>query len=173
MTTDGSRFAEVSDRAARRDGVTPPPSGPALPDGCRLVVSFTYSLLSGWGLIRNPSAAVWIEDAAGEHVRTLLVQGHDGLRTMAQWYAVLGTTETTTSSTKPAGSTSIEWDGTDEAGGRVAQGDYHVCIEASRDNGPRELIRHRLTLGTARGTHHLPSAGELVSAAVFYSGAPG
>ena len=179
MSADGPRFDQVLEQARQRAAATPDPASAAaaatpatpLPDGAYLVVSFTYTLLSGWGLIHNPKVAVWIEDTDGQLVRSLLVQGHLGIRTMAQWYAVLGDTETTTSSTKPAGSTSIQWDGADESGRRVPMGDYYVCIEASRDLGPRELIRHRLSFGTIRGTHHLPSCGELVAAAAFYSGA--
>lgn len=145
---------------------------PPLPDGARLVASFSHTLLSGWGFLREPRVRVWIEDSRGARVRGLLDRSAPGLVTMAQWYAALGRVHTTTSGTKPAGSTQVEWDGTDETGARVASGDYVVCIEASRAQGPRELIRERLTLGRDRFVCYPPTSGELVEAAVYYSGAP-
>ena len=132
------------------------------------MISFTYTLLSGWGLFRNPHVAVWIENPAGELVRTVFVKDLDGANTMDSWYGALGRTETTSSSTKPAGSNSVEWDLSDDAGGRVAAGEYYVCIEASREMGPYELVRQRVRFGRKAATHYLRASGELASAVVVY-----
>ncbi len=144
-----------------------------LPDDARLVVSFSHTLLSGWGFLREPRVRVWIEDADGAPVRVLLERSAHGLVTMAQWYAALGRVHTTTSGTKSAGATQVEWDGTDAAGSRVAVGDYVVCIEAAREQGPRELVRERVTLGQERFVRYLATSGELIEAAVYYGGAIG
>ena len=140
-----------------------------VPESARAVISFTYTLLSGWGLVRNPHIAVWIEDAEGNLVRTVSVKDLDGVNTMDKWYSTIGRTETTSSSTKPAGSNSVEWDLEDDSGRRIPAGEYHVCVEASREMGPYELIRHRLRFGSKAATHHLRSSGELASALVVYT----
>jgi len=174
VATGEARFERVRRQSAERDPADPPwaAGGQLLPDGARMVVAFTHTLLSGWGMLRDPRVSVWVEDADGVHVRTLLDRQADGLRTMAQWYAALGRIDTTTSGTKSAGSTRVDWDGTDERGRRVSVGDYHVCVEASRERGPRELVRGRVALGTERVVVHLADSGEIVEAAVYYSGRP-
>jgi hypothetical protein len=144
MVSPRSRYALVTADPRPRRG----PEGPPLPEGARAIVAFTHTLLSGWGMLRDPRIVVWLEDADGALVRTLLDRQAAGLRTMAQWYAALGRIDTTTSGTKAAGSTSVTWDGCDEAGRRAAQGDYFVCLEAARTAGPLELIRHRVHFGT-------------------------
>jgi hypothetical protein len=140
-----------------------------VPESARAVISFTYTLLSGWGLVRNPHIAVWIEDSEGNLVRTVSVKDLDGVNTMDRWYSELGRTETTSSSTRPAGSNSVEWDLTDDSGNRVPAGEYHVCIEASREMGPYELIRQPIRFGRKAATHYLRSSGELASALVGYT----
>lgn len=168
-----SRYATVRERAEKADPTPSAGSGSAatapVPESARAVISFTYTLLSGWGLVRNPHFAVWVEDADGNLVRTVLVRDVDGVNTMAQWYDVLGRTETTSSSTRPAGSNSVEWDLTDESGNRVPAGHYHVCIEASRDLGPSELIRERVRFAAKPATYHLRSSGELAAGLVAYT----
>ena len=170
-----TRYATVRGRAekARQPGAAAGtltgPAGPAVPESARAAISFTYTLLSGWGLVRNPHIAVWIEDGEGELVRTVSVKDLDGPNTMARWYEELGHTETTSSSTKPAGSNNVEWDLTDDSGRRVAVGEYHVCIEASREMGPYELVRQRVRFGPKAATHYLRSSGELATALVVYT----
>ena len=166
-----SRYAVVRDRAeaTRRAGIaSEDASAASVPETAKAAISFTYTLLSGWGLVRNPHIAVWIEDPDGELVRTVFVKDMDGVNTMDTWYETLGRTETTSSSTKPAGSNSVEWDLTDESGRRVAAGEYHVCIEASRDMGPYELVRQQVRFGRKAATHYLKASGELASAVVVY-----
>jgi hypothetical protein len=167
-----SRYAATRARAeagsAPADGPAPP-AAQLVPESARAVISFTYTLLSGWGLVRNPHIAVWVEDAGGNLVRTVSIKEVDGVSTMAQWYDLLGRTETTSSSTKPAGSNSVEWDLIDDSGSRIPLGEYHVCIEASREMGPYELIRERIRFGTKAATHHLRASGELAAALVVYT----
>ena len=38
--------------------------------------------------------------------------------------------------TRPAGTYSVTWDGTDTEGNRVPSGDYVVYVEAAREHGP-------------------------------------
>lgn len=168
-----SRYATVREKAGAAGPAAPAASeAPAVtlvPESARAVISFTYTLLSGWGLVRNPHIAVWIEDSEGSLVRTVSVKDLDGVNTMDKWYSTIGRTETTSSSTKPAGSNSVEWDLEDDSGRRIPAGEYHVCVEASREMGPYELIRHRLRFGGKAATHHLRSSGELASALVVYT----
>ncbi|MGV1010167.1 MAG: DUF2271 domain-containing protein [Dermatophilaceae bacterium] len=166
-----SRYAVVRGRAeaASASVDSADPSAAPVPATARAVISFSYTLLSGWGLVRNPHVAVWVESPAGELVRTVLVKDMDGVNTMDSWYGALGRTETTSSSTKPAGANSVEWDLTDDSGRRVAAGEYHVCIEASREMGPYELVRQPVRFGHKPATHHLRGSGELATALVEYT----
>ena len=169
MPADPTTRLHAALRRAEERGHAELLSGTPLPESARAQISFTYTLLSGWGLVRNPWIAVWIENTAGDLVKVVAAYDLDGVHSMAQWYAVLGTTETTTSSTKPAGTNSTEWDMTDHAGRRVSSGQYFVCLEASRDMGPREFIRGRVFLDETAATFYLPSSGELAAAAVIYT----
>ncbi|HEY4332770.1 MAG TPA: DUF2271 domain-containing protein, partial [Ilumatobacteraceae bacterium] len=65
-----------------------------------------------------------------------------------------------------AGAYSVSWDGTDAAGTAVALGDYFVCIEAARENGPYELVRGAVTIGATASTTPLTDNGELTAASV-------
>ena len=107
---------------------------------------------------RKPFVAVWIENAAGENVRTVQVL-HDQARMARRWLPELrswwrqgGSTMTlpadgVSSPTRAPGQHRFALAGLD----RLAPGSYSVVVEAARENGGRELIKvpFRLQAGHA------------------------
>ncbi len=175
MPSEQSRYAVVAQQAAQRGG--PPTSDPAaadaerLPDSARTTIGFAFAVLSGWGMVRNPFLAVWIENEKGELVRSVFVRELEGINTLPDWYAAWGGGEdaAATGGTKGAGSHQVIWDGKDDAGNRVPAGDYYVCVEASRELGPCELMRERMAFGSTPFSRYLPASGELTHGIVKYA----
>lgn len=160
---------------------SPAASGTAFPAGAELVVDFTFAAESG-GRVQNPYIAVWIENEAEELVQTVSLwmksgKGLKWLPDLKRWYSAdqdrvdAGGTDmvdTISSATRVAGDYSVVWDGTDTTGAPVAQGVYHVCIEAAREHGPYELIREAVTIGTSAFSTELAPDGELTAASVSF-----
>ena len=159
----------------------PAASGTAFPAGAELVVDFTFAAEAG-GRVQNPYIAVWIENEAEELVQTVSLwmksgKGLKWLPDLKRWYSAdqdrvdAGGTDmvdTISSATRVAGDYSVVWDGTDTTGAPVAQGVYHVCIEAAREHGPYELIREAVTIGTSAFSTELAPDGELTAASVSF-----
>jgi hypothetical protein len=142
-----------------------------------MAFAFTYEA-SGGGRVKNPYIAIWIEDLDGKLVKTvsLWFQRGKGLRwlpDLIRWYKVdsdrisaggVDTAETISSATRLPGSYSVVWDGSNDQGVPVGLGEYYVCIEASRERGPYQLIREKIALGAAPTKIPLPPKGELTKA---------
>ena len=154
------------------------PTGPPAVVG-EMVVSFTYSRV-GPGKIESPYVAVWIEDAEGELLETIALfyeQTRRGLRWidhLDRWFARdaariatggLDVARTISSATRPPGEYAVTWDGT-ASGVAVVAGEYFICIESTREDGPYSLIREPLTLAGALAPTPLPDEGELSAASV-------
>ncbi len=139
-----------------------------------LVISFTYMQGVG-GKNERPYIAVWVEDPAGNLVHTVSLwyqqarRGERWLDHLLRWYptdASNATPATTISSaTREAGAYAVAWDGTvDDVA--IPSGDYVLCIESAREDGPYSLICEPLRLAGALEPTELPSDGELSAASV-------
>lgn len=151
-------------------------AGGALPAGAALEVAFTYAAASSNGPARNPYIAVWVEDDAGELVSTLSVwynppKGERWINELSSWFSAASSTDVdaVTGATRPAGSYTVAWDGTDLDGVRAAQGTYTVYVEAAREHGPHSLTSGSIELGTEAATATLPDEGELSAASATYA----
>lgn len=178
-STDGTAGTTTQDAATTA-------TGDALPSGAELVVDFTFAASSSdggdRGGVKNPYIAVWIEDAAGEMVRTVSLwlmsgKGERWWSDLVRWYEQdqarvaaggVATSDTITGATRTPGDYSVAWDGTGYDGAVVARGDYFVCIEAAREHGPYELVRESVTLDDTGFTTSLGGNGELTNAEVTY-----
>ena len=69
------------------------------------------------------------------------------------------------SATRPPGSYSVAWDGV-VSGTNVSAGNFFVCIESSREDGPYSLIREPLQLQGTLSETLLPDNGELSEVSV-------
>jgi len=173
-TVDAAPTAEATATPAP----TPTPEPTVAVDG-EMVISFTYTQALG-GKNERPYIAVWIEDAAGELVTTVSLwyeQGRRGARWLdhlTRWWESdqfrissggQDTAATISSATRDAGSHAVVWDGTVD-GVPSLPGDYFVCIEAAREEGPYSLIRVPFALAGSLPLTVLPDQGELSAATV-------
>ncbi len=148
-----------------------------------MVISFSYTF-GPEGKITPPYIAVWIEDAAGELAQTVSLwyeQGRKGARWLdhlSRWYpadldriAAGGTSNISTisSATRQPGTYAVVWDGAID-GVPAGVGDYFVCIEAVREDGPLSLIREPFFLDGSLAETALPDVGELSMASVRIDG---
>ena len=149
---------------------TPEPSAAVTGD---LVVAFTYTQAAG-GKNERPYIAVWLEDLAGNLVQTVSLwyeQGRRGERWLdhlTRWYAADlagGATDTISSATRAAGSYTVAWDGTVD-GQLAPPGDYAICIEAAREDGPYSLVCAPVTLTGSLTETALADDGELSAVSV-------
>jgi hypothetical protein len=108
--------------------------------------------------VHRPYVAIWIEDKDGKPVRTISLwvqttrRGPKWIPDLRRWYrgeqdrakANGGDLVATTSSaTREAGHYTIVWDGKNDKGAYVEQGEYYICIEAAREHGTYQLIREK------------------------------
>jgi hypothetical protein len=179
-TTAAASVPAVSVTSAPPTAVTPKvalASGPAFDLTKELLVNFTF-VGTGGGVIRNPFVAVWIEDAAGQMVRTVNLNfqkanNGNGLRwipDLKRWYrseqARLGSggadvLEQISSATRIPGAYSVAWDGRDQAGEPVKQGAYNLFVEAAREDGPYQFVTAALTVGSSPFVKDIADNGEL------------
>jgi hypothetical protein len=142
-----------------------------------LAVSFTTSA-SSTGQYESPYVAVWIENASGVPVRTLglwMLNTSRGIRYLshlsrwvnaAQSAGTLAGTQT--SPTRMAGTYTLVWDGKDDKKVPLPQGDYVLCIESARHDGPYSLLEEKISVGAVPFKKTLPPDGELTDVSVEF-----
>ena len=162
---------------------TPAPSGSAktgatetLPSAATLTASFTFAAASSGGRVRNPYIAVWIENTAGDLVKTVALWhedrgGQDRWLSEMKAFAALDATDaqTVSSATRQPGTYTVQWDGSTLQGTRARAGTYRLFVEAAREHGPYELVQQDLTLGSKAASFTLTPSGELTAASSQYA----
>lgn len=137
--------------------------------GAQLNVDFTYAA-SGGERVDSPYIAVWIEDQAGDLVQTVsLWYASDEskyLRDLKRWNSKNNRAALTTGATRIPGSFSVAWDGTNLDGAIVDDGDYVVCIEAAREDGPYQIVCESIAVNASLVRTALTPSGELTAASV-------
>jgi thiamine biosynthesis lipoprotein len=130
------------------------------PRGAKLTVSYEINNPSTTRY-RRPYVAVWVEDADGFPVRTLVLWLQEGRgarwhRDLTRWYKqdqvrrlVDGTKliGTVSAATRPPGKYKAVWDGKDDHGNFVPQGTYTLYIEAAREHGTHQLASETIMIG--------------------------
>ena len=181
-TTDATASTTTAPKAnATSTPTAATATGPTLPSGGQLTISFSFTPAAGGGRVNSPFVAVWIEDATGALLRTVSLwfkaSESKYVNELRRWYSVdrarvakggADTMRTISGATRVAGSYSVTWDGKNNAGVLAAQGDYFVCIEAAREHGPYELIRESITIGSTAFQKQLAPSGELTAASVAF-----
>jgi hypothetical protein len=132
-------------------------------DRFELAVDFEINRPEGGRRYNRPYVAVWIEDAAGKPVRTLSVwvqnsgRGPRWIRELRRWFRAAQERRSTggsdlvatvSSATRMPGAYTVLWNGRNDDGDSVEQGDYAVLIEAAREHGSYQLMRQEVTLAT-------------------------
>lgn len=112
----------------------------------------------------RPYVVVWIEDNKRKPIYTLGLwyqnystaeAGGDGgkwLKDLRQWWRKIGRSgkpnfDAVTGATRKPGKYSLVWDGVDAQGKTLADGEYLLNIEASREEGGRSYHRIPIELG--------------------------
>jgi len=127
-----------------------------------LAVDFEIATQDGFR-VRRPYVAVWLETLEGKPVRTLSLWVQSGrkgprwLPDLRRWYRDDQTRtqsegvdliQTVSSPTREAGKYSVIWDGKDDKGRFIDQGEYTLLIEAARQHGTYQLMTERLKIET-------------------------
>ena len=112
----------------------------------------------------RPYAAIWIEDKDDFPVRTLslwILKGEKGLRWLSdlkRWHRSDKTRRlaetndivpTISSATRNPGKYSVTWDGLDDNKKPLPPGEYTLYIEAAREKGTYQIIKHPFKVGEA------------------------
>lgn len=150
-----------------------------------LQIEFEIAKSAGGGRYRRPYVAVWVEDADGFPVKTLslfLMADNPGPRwhrDLRRWYSsdqvrqlvddakLIGTIS---KPTRNPGVYKVAWDGRDDKGDLLQPGKYTLYIEAAREHGTYQLMKHPFELGGANFTEQLKGNTEISAASIKYSG---
>jgi len=151
-------------------------SGSSLPASAKLSVSFTFAAASSGGPMRNPYVAVWMENSAGQLVKTVALWhedhgGQDRWLSEMKAFSALGAADaqTVSSATRQPGTYSVQWDGSTLQGARATAATYQLFIEAAREHGPYELLQQEVSLGSKAAAFTLTPSGELTEANAAYT----
>lgn len=149
-------------------------TGKAWTKGMALDIQFTVAT-KATGRVKRPYVAVWIEDAGGKTVRNLVVWVQQN-RMNPRWLAELrrwtrensSLLDTVSSATRNPGTYAVAWDGKNDKGTQLPQGDYYVCIEATREHGPYSLVREKVTVGGSTFRKTLSADNDIEAASVSF-----
>jgi thiamine biosynthesis lipoprotein len=126
------------------------------------------------GRSHRPFVAVWVEDQHHEPVRNLALWYNKPrwLPELRAFYALQREenldVSSITSATRSPGAYTIQWDGKDNAGQYVKQGNYTICIETAREHGTYQLIRQAMDFNGKPKQQTLTGNVEVTTAALDY-----
>jgi hypothetical protein len=155
---------------------------PKWDDRFELAVDFEIAPQEGYRYHR-PYVAVWVEDPSGRRVRTLSLwvnttgRGPRYIRELRRWFSGEREQEdaggpdlvaTMSSATRLPGQYTVTWNGRDDRGNVVDQGDYRVVIEAAREHGSYQLMQQDVTVGAKPMAADLSGNQEIARARVEY-----
>jgi FAD:protein FMN transferase len=119
----------------------PQQTGGGWPSGYALAIQYEVPEISG-GRYRRPYLAIWVTDAKGRAVRTILLLGRRagwqrGNYLWSRLYAgeASAMVDATSRPTRAPGRYTAVWDGRDHAGRPLPQGVYTIHVEAVREYG--------------------------------------
>ncbi|MGF1734456.1 DUF2271 domain-containing protein [Photobacterium satsumensis] len=146
-----------------------------IPESASMDVEFQLPKIDT-AMYARPYVAVWIEDNRRKPVRTmqLWVGKDEWLKDLRSWWRKVGRydrelVDAVTSATRPAGEYRFVWDGLDDAGNRVEQGEYTFYVEVVREHGGRNYLRQKITLADTSFTHQIKPTEETGDIRLQYS----
>ncbi|WP_375749567.1 DUF2271 domain-containing protein [Vibrio sp. HN007] len=115
----------------------------------------------------RPYVAVWIEDDERKPVKTIQLWAGDDewLKDLRSWWRKVGRydrklVDGVTSATRPSGEHRFSWDGKDDSGHRLEQGEYTVHIEVVREHGGRNYLRQKVAFNESESSYQLEPTEE-------------
>ena len=123
-------------------------------EGMELAINFkVLNPRSGYG--KRPYVAVWIEDSNGNEVKNLVLwmrkRKSKYLRNLSRWFRKMKNNKvdfiySLSSPTKSPGDYKVAWDGKDDSGKLLPQGEYYVCVESAREHDYYQLVREKVII---------------------------
>ncbi len=153
-------------------------TGPAM----ELAIGFEINRVEG-GRYQRPYVAAWIEDKDGFPVRTVLLwllqseKGQRWIPDLRRWHRgdqVRRLAEdkdlvaTVSGATRNPGKYGVVWDGKDDHGEPVKPGTYTFYLEAAREHGTYQLMKHEFAVGEQAFTAELKGNEEIKGATLEY-----
>jgi len=128
------------------------------------------------GRSHRPFVAVWVENKKKESVRNISLWFNKPrwLPDLKHWYSKNysnqkpGQMESISSATRSAGKYTLKWDGKDDEGNPVKSGKYTIYIEAAREHGTYQLIKHEIDWNGKPQQIDLEGGVEITSASLDY-----
>ena len=122
-----------------------------------LAITFTIGDPRGGMRARRPYVVVYVDDSEASPVRTVSLWAQDAswIRNLRRWYRGERAREeeqgtsllaTVTSATRNPGRYTVIWDGRDDRGALVEQGEYFICLETVRQGSGDYFTREPITL---------------------------
>lgn len=138
-------------------------------------LDITFTVATKAGAVKRPFVALWIEDEQGNTVRNLTVWVRQS-RVNPRWLAELrrwtrqnsDLLSTVSSATRNPGTYAVAWDGKNDKGATMPQGDYYVCLETAREHGPYSLVREKLTIGASPFKKSLSANNDIEAVSVSF-----
>jgi thiamine biosynthesis lipoprotein len=134
-------------------------------------LSITLELNVIEGNTHRPFAAIWVEDENRKPVRNLALWYNKTkwIPDLRNWYRINGELfkadkanyASVTGATRSPGKYTIKWDGKDDKGRFVQQGNYTIIIESAKEQGTDEIIRQPLELKKAAKKVSIPGNIEI------------
>ncbi len=137
-----------------------------------LLINIQVANLGGGA--RRPYVAVWVEDSNHKPVRRLALwyrkpRWLPDLRSFSEAQRELPIDlMSITSATRSAGDYSLVWDGKNDQGQFVEQGNYTIYIEAAREHGSYQLMRQPMKFDGKAKTQAIAGNEELSAASLVY-----
>lgn len=145
-------------------------------NGYELAVNL--ELMKFEGRSRRPFVAIWVEDKDKKTVKTLALWFNKPrwLPDLKEWFRKNSDTYQNGSkdvfsigtATRPAGSYTIKWDGKNEEGAVVPEGNYTVYIEVAREHGTYQLLKQEVACKSKPQQFTMKPNEEVASASVEY-----
>lgn len=147
------------------------PSG-SWPANYQLSVDISLKTPDGFRA-KRPYVAVWVEDADHRVIRTITVWGTGKYQPdLTKWWRAIGGSRQTASAvsraTRYPGAYTVTWDGRDQRGQPVPQGDYTLCVEINREHGHHVSESTTITCGGEATTAELRDTAESETGAIAY-----
>lgn len=166
ITASGKRieskgWANLVDPASKgsKEKIQPIYKAEEKPWDAKYELSITFELNAIAGNSHRPFAAIWVENESKKSVRNLALWYNKTkwLPDLGKWYRINGESfqadkanyASITGATRSPGKYTIKWDGKDDKGSFVPQGNYTINIESSKEHGTDEIIRQPLELKKA------------------------
>ena len=116
----------------------------------------------------RPYVAVWVSDTRGTPLRNLLLLGGEQrwASTNSIWWRRTGRrglleVNSVTRPTRTPGEYQLVWDGKDDTGASVLEGEYLLNVEASREYGGHDLVSLPFTVSAGTQSFSHPGEGEV------------